>query len=247
MPARSSANDFGVTDPGTIPMWFRDYDEALFDDGLPISSYHTAGLNRWQNGMFEYGSGLPPGDDLSYVHADSGTVRPTRSEFLAHVRAGFASEGLPDFPLLGVFLGAAKRDGFFVVDAIEPPVDGMTEWYAPWPKTSTGLPLDIAKQRINLPDFPLTDMVLHVAVLAVQGPSYAGTWSIDVDVSGGGAVGNFSAVGGSTNLLRATAAISAVWSGDAANTVNIGISRTVGARAVGEIAILGYELWFERA
>jgi len=246
-PGRSNENVIGVTDPGTLPLWFRDYDEALFDDGLPISSYHTSGLNRWQNGMYEYGGAWPAGDDLNYTHADDADPRPTRSEFRACTRAGFASEGLPDFPLLGVFLGAAKRDGYFAVEGVEPPVNGMVFWYAPWPKTSTGLPLDIAKQRIEVPDFPGTDMVLHVAVLAIQGPSFAGTWSIDCDVGAGTATGNFSAVGGGTNLLRASISLSAVWTSDAPNTVAIGINRTAGVRAVDEIAILGYELWFKRA
>lgn len=243
-PSRTAENTYGVTDPGTDPLLVRDFPTVMFDNGNSINSLVTAGLNRMQNGAMEYATGWPAGDDVDYVHADSVATNPTRSEFLAHTRAGFANEGLPPLPLMMVFLGACKADGFFVVDAAEPPTEGMLDWYAPWPKTSASLPLDIAQQRINVPDFPTTGGNLEVAVLILEGPAYAGTWSIDCDVGGGTITANFSDVPG-TPFRIATATLSGSWSPDAANDVNIGINRSVGARAVGEMAVMGYALAFD--
>lgn len=242
-PTRSTADDYGVTDPGTSPIWWRDFDSEMFSPGLPIHGFITAGLNRSQHGLFEYLTGWPAGDDVSYTHEDNADQDPTRSEFLAHARAGFSSEGVPSFPVQMVFLGAAKRDGYFVVDAVEPPTEGMLEWYAPWPKTSAALPLAIAKQRINWPDMPVVAGMLHVSVLALQGPAFAGTWSMSTEQAGAHtATANFAAVGGSTNLLRAKTTF-ATFQPDNVGAIAVSVNRTAGVRAVGEIAILGYSFW----
>jgi hypothetical protein len=244
VPGRGDGSTIGVTDPGTAPVAWRDFDDLFTQQRFPLSSWLTSGLNRNQNGLFEYLTGWPASDNAAYVHVDSGTTNPSRSEFAAHARAGFAAEPLVEFPLMMSFLGAAKANGYFVVDAAEPPPDGMRDWYAPWPKTTATLPVDIAKQFARIPDFSPTDYDLHVSVLALQGPSFAGTWSIDVDVGAGNGVANFAAVGGGTNLLRAKTVLS-TWSEDNANTINIGVSRTAGVRAVDEVAIVGYGLWFK--
>lgn len=244
MPSRTTADDYGVTDPGTAPIWNRDFSTVLFDAGNTINAFITAGLNRLQNGMMEYARNWPAGDDASYTHADSGSTNPSRSEFLAHTRAGFANEGIPPLPLMQNFYGACKADGYFVVDAAEPPTEGMLDWYAPWPKTSAALPVDIAKHHINVPDFPTTGGNLEVAVLAMAGPAFAGTWSITVDVGAATVTANFAAVG-STPFLFASATLPGTWTPDAGNDVNIGINRTAGARAVGEICILGDALAFD--
>lgn len=242
VPGRGDGNPIGVTDPGTAPIAWRDFDDMLTGVRLPVSSFLTAGLNRNQNGLFEYLQRWPAGDNAAFTHADSGPTNPARSEFAAHTRAGFPNEPLVEFPLMMAFLGAAKADGYLVVDAVQPPTEGMLDWYAPWPKTTATLPVDIAKQFTRLPDFSPTNYDLHVSVLALQGPAFAGTWSIDVDVGGGNGVANFAAVG-STKLLRAKTVLS-TWSEDNANTINIGINRTAGARNVDEMAALGYALWF---
>lgn len=242
-PSRTTENDYGVTDPGTSPIWWRDFDAVMVTDEYPIHGYITAGLNRAQHGLFEYLTGWPAGDDVDYTHADSSDQAPTRSEFLAHARAGFANEGVPSFPVQMVFLGAAKRDGYFVVDAAEPPTEGMLEWYAPWPKTSAALPVTIATQRFNMPNMPVVSGMLHVSVLALQGPAFGGTWSMSMTQAGvATATANFAAVGGSTNLLRAKTTFSA-FQPDNVGAVVLNINRTAGARAVGEIAILGYSFW----
>lgn len=241
-PTRSTADDYGVTDPGTSPIWWRDFDSEMFSPGLPINGFIIAGLNRSQHGLFEYLTGWPAGDNVSYTHEDNTGQDPTRSEFLAHARAGFASEGVPSFPVQMVFLGAAKR-GYFVVDAVEPPTEGMLEWYAPWPKTSAALPLAIAKQRINWPDMPVVAGMLHVSVLALQGPAFAGTWSMSTEQAGAHtATANFAAVGGGTNLLRAKTTF-ATFQPDNVGAIAVSVNRTAGVRAVGEIAILGYSFW----
>lgn len=244
VPGRGDGNTIGVTDPGTAPVAWRDFDDLFTQQRFPLSSWLTSGLNRNQNGLFEYLTGWPAGENAAYVHADSGPTNPARSEFAAHTRAGFTTEPLVEFPLMMTFLGAVKADGYFVVDAVQPPTEGMLDWYAPWPKTTATLPVDIAKQFTRVPDFSPTDYDLHVSVLALQGPSFAGTWSIDVDVGAGNGVANFAAVGGGLNLLRAKTTLS-TWGEDNANTINIGINRSAGARNVDEIAVLGYSLWFK--
>lgn len=241
-PGRNTDDVIGVTDPGTAPIAWRDIDSAFVSNAGSLNAWHLATLNRNQNGLLEYLTGWPAGDDLSYVHADSGVTDPVRSEFGAHVRAGFANEPRVDFPLMMEFLGAAKVDGYLAVEAAEPPSFGMLEWYAPWPLTSAALPVDVVKQLIRLPDFDPADYTLHVSVIALKGNGFAGTWSISIDVGGGTVAANFAVVG-STNLVRAKATLP-TWTPDNTNNVNIGITRTVGVRNIDEIAILGFAFWF---
>jgi hypothetical protein len=239
---RGSENSVGVTDPGTSPVFHRNFDDSILADGFPVSAFHTSGLNRNQTGLLEYLRGWPAGDNADFVHTDSGSTNPTRSEFAAHARAGFASEPLVPFPLFMQFLGAAKIGGFFVVDAAEPPTVGMRGWYAPWPKTSASLPIDISRQRIMMPDFP-TAQTLRVSVLAIGGPiGTPANWGISAGAGGTDATASFAQVG-STNLWRASANISSR-TADAAARLDLGITRTAGARSVDEMAVLGWGMAF---
>lgn len=136
-----------------IPVDVEEFHDNLFTDNFPVSGWLVNKLNRSINALWETMTGAPLPGRIVVTNADSATISPATSRFVAHARAGWTAEPLVKFPLLAEAFGAClKASGGNVVDNASPPTQGITEWFAPFPRStalSTGRNVDA-----YVPDFP---------------------------------------------------------------------------------------------
>lgn len=237
---RSAENRTGVTDPGTAPVFHRDFDASLFADDEAAHAFLIQGIARNQAGLLEYGTGWPAGDNADYTHVDSGVSNPTRSEFMAHARAGFTAEPEVDFVWTCEAFGAAAVAGDQLVNnALNA---GMVDWFAPFPLTAGSLPSNVWRQELTAPDFQTSSSRLKFAVLAAYNSSKLtpGDWTASVL----GSSGVFAQVGSSALMMAVATGVAFT----AQSVQSVVLSITAGSSPAGPDSaplMLGWCLYWE--
>jgi hypothetical protein len=238
---------WGVTEPAaTEGVAHVSFDEAMFGGSPtnePIDAFITAHTNRNINGILEYTTGWPAGDNADYYHVDDSASNPTKSRFHAHTRSLYASEPEVAFPLWCQSFGAFLSAGKFVVDLAQPPTIGMLGWYAPWP-ISTGLQTFVSLPCL-FPDFQSSSSRLKCAVLIGSDASAAvGNWTITCATSAGSASATPTACDGANTLWLAS--ISAIpFTGDASDLIEIKTQRAGAKGGIGELCVLSVCVYYE--
>lgn len=254
---RDSGSTVSVTTPSaTQGVAHVNFQDTTFYADAALDAYATAYLDRNLNGLEEFGSGWPAGENASYTHVDTDgagtpdTTDPARSRFHAGSRALYAAEPEFDFPWVAGAVGAYGMDGIPVIDpGATAPTDGMLSWFAPYPLTASLLTMHRASARA--PDFQTASSRLKWAVLAATDLGAGATaWRANVDTGGAAGVSAFGAafgVGPSPACLTlATGTALGGWTGDATHFVSIATDKTTAfAASYTEFFLLGYCLYWE--
>lgn len=258
---RKETDDIDVTTPSsTQEMAWRDMYDGFFGTGYAYNAYLTAGLNRNLNGLMEFLTGWPAGDDASYTHEDhdgagaADDVNPARSRFHAGTRslAGMSAEPLPQFPLLSESFGGVMLDGYCVVNAYSSGTQsGMVDLQPIIPNRKTKT--TVHRTFTSWPDFPtgassnlkwvvLASFVLDPGNASGNGPSQ---WTAYVGT--GSATGNatFTRIGSTSFAYASGSALD--FPADQQGTVTLEIEKSgAGAKSTyDEIQLLGWSLYFE--
>ena len=231
------------------------FQDTTFSNDAAIDSYQTTYLDRNLNGLEEYGSGWPAGENASYTHEDHDgagvldLIDPARSRFHACTRSLYASEPELDFPWVAGAAGAYGIDGLPVIDpGAAAPTAGMLSWFAPYPLTASLLTM--LKVPGRAPDFQTGSSRLKWAVLAATDLGAGATaWraTVDLSVASTSAFGAAFAAGPSVSCLTlATGTGLGGWSGDLMHTISIKSDKTTAfAATYTEFFLLGYCLYWE--
>lgn len=259
---RKTTDDVGVTTPAANEaLAWRDIDASLCADLMPLSAYLVAGANRNANGLYEYLTGHPAGDDASYTHVDHDgaaapdDVNPARPRFHGGQRelAGYPAAPLFEFPVHCEAFGALQTNGLVVVDAYSSATQaGMTGWQPIIPSRKTKT--TVHQAFVTTPDFPAgASSNLKWAVFAcfTEDPSNGsgngpGAWTAYID-TGTGAEGSsvFARMGTTAFAYASGSALD--FAPDATQAVQLKIEKT-GAAAkatIREIQVLGWCLYYD--
>lgn len=245
-----------VTTPGASEgVAHVNFQDTTFNADDTIDAYQTTYLDRNLNGLEEFGSGWPAGENSSYTHEDHDGVGvpdatdPARSRFHACTRAIYANEPELDFPWVAGAVGAYGIDGLPVIDpGATAPTAGMLSWFAPYPLTASSLVMSRVPGRA--PDFQTGSSRLKWAVLAATDLGASATnWraTVDLSVPSTSAFGAAFAAGPSVSCLAiATGTGLGGWTGDAMHTISISSDKTTAfAGTYTEFFLLGYCLYWE--
>ena len=256
-PARKETfNAVEVTTPtSTQGVAHVNFQDTTFGANEPIDSYMTTFLDRNLNGLEEFGSGWPAGENNTYTHEDhdglgvADATDPARSRFHACTRSLYALEPELDFPWVAGAVGAYGIDGLPVIDpGAVAPTAGMLSWFAPYPLTASALVMHRIPARA--PDFQTSASRLKWAVLAATDLGAGATaWRATVDL-GAPATSAFGAAftaGPSASCLTiATGTGLGGWTGDGIETIAISSDKTTAfAGSYTEFFLLGYCLYWE--
>lgn len=215
------------------------YDEEVAIDG-PLSAYVLTRINRQLNTLWEYITGaLIPGNS---TYQCSTTWDNNRSSFTA--------EGLLDFPLQVVALGACHGDtgkpavGDYT-DAT--PSDGLIGWTT-HPLSESATNDNVSSLVMTLPSFrtSTSDLKCLVFVHAPNGAASAADWRFRVNNGTTGTSSSAVALVqvGTSNFLVAT--ITGIpFSASADNLLNIQIAHNAAGAGVDQLDILGACLYFD--
>lgn len=244
----ANGNNLPVTTGGTgIGAWELLHDE-MFTADYALAGHLPNRLNRMLNGLWEYVTGAPVPGNASVQNAN----------FKDHRRAAYATEPLIQLPWFGEGLGAYGWNGdvgggeaWALVDTADPPTDGMVSWFAPYP-------VDVAETTVHrcsvfCDNFDYSTMQLKCTVLATADMlsdafKYTPTaWEARVYNSAAGTPGSgwvaFTQIG-TLPLLAATIYVTPPSPG-AHNPFELRTRRPTGTYTFGELAILGWDFFFE--
>lgn len=207
-------------------------------------------INRNINALWEALTGASIRGHAATTNNDSSATNPTTSRFIAKTRAGaeLASEPTVAFPLFSEALGAVRAVNCQPVVSDEtPPTEGLTRWFAPFPRdvdASTG-----RKLRVRVPDFIASpDSSMKGVILVANDPlkaAWSGDWEGQVKIDGVSADAwtAFTQLG-TTNLYKATMSIDD-FSPDAVNEFSLQTRNAVSSFAFGELQVVGWGVYFE--
>lgn len=256
---RTGSTQVGVRTPAsTQGVGVRDYDASMFSAEQPLHSYLTQGLNYDLNGLYEYATGAPAAENESYTLVDhdgaaaADASNPARSRFFAHTRSLYSGEPDIELPLLVHAFGAIGTDGVFAVDpAAVPPVDGMVDWFAPWPvqvasATLWGVPM-------AWPDLQHASSKLCAALLlGSNGSTAVNNWTFSLNSSTRAATVNFSApaaIDATNDLWLCTITNTSLWDSTlpdvVGDTLTLLSSRSGAKGGTNEVCVLGLCLYWD--
>jgi len=162
---RDSAARVNVVAPGADPIGFAQMDDGLFVDSYAINAWMVSRLDANLNALEEFGGGWPAAGNAAFTQTENSAFNPSVSRFSSGQRAGFASEPIPQIPLVSACFGGIKVGGGFLVDpSADPPTVGALEGYAPYALTGGGL-RELARVRCCTPAIPVAAGALKWAVL----------------------------------------------------------------------------------
>jgi hypothetical protein len=207
------------------------YDEEVTVDG-PLSAYVLTRVNRQLNALWERITGaLIPGN---------ATYQTTTT--WDNNRSSFTAEGLLDFPMAIVALGACHGDtgkpavGDYTASA---PTDGLIDWTMHPTARSTALG-NLTTLVLQCPSFSATSSTLKAKVLIHAPGGAAPNWRFHVNSGAGVAPVQI----GSSNFF--VASITAIpFTASAPNTFNVQVSNTAIAALADPIDVLGVVLYYE--
>jgi hypothetical protein len=213
------------------------YDEEVTIDG-PLSAYVLTRLNRQLNTLWEYitGAVIPGNATHQCVTA------------LNNNRASFTSEGLLDFPMCVVALGACHGD------TGKPAVDDYTDstpsngliGHLMHPLSESGTNDNITTLAMQCPSFRTSssDLKCIVLVHAPSGAASAADWRFRVTSSAGTSSAVALVQVGTSNFLVAT--ITGVpFTASAANYFSVQIAHNSPGAGVDQLDILGACIFYE--
>lgn len=223
--------------------------ETLHDE-MFTADYALAGhipnkLNRVINGLWEYITGAPI----------PGNTSLTLTYFKEHRRNIYANEPLPQMPLFGEAIGAfgwdantAGGEAWSLVNTTDPPTAGMVAWHAPYAVAVTESTLHRCEVFM---DYEMTGngfkcTVLGVSEMTSDAFKYTpSAWECRVyNVSdGSGSSWTAFAQVGTLPLVQAT--MNVPYTGVTNNRFELRLRRSTGTYTFGELAILGWNFYFE--
>lgn len=256
-PSRNSANNFGVWTPAaTEGLAHRDFHTSVLANLEAIAGDITAGLNRNLNSDEEYTDAWPAGGNLSYTHVDhdgSGNpdaVNPARSRFHAHTRSLYANEGEVPFAVFAASLGTllylpSDNTAKFSVELVEPPVDGLTTFYAPWMKTVDVT--ELMKLHGVLPDFPAgASSKLKMAVFIISDASAnVDQWTVACKTGAGSSAGATPAAMDASDTWWLATDTAIDFTPDDAQEMTLLVERAGSLGPIGEAAFAAFCLYFD--
>ena len=215
------------------------YDEEVAIDG-PLSAYVLTRINRQLNTLWEYITGAVIPGNATYQCSTTWDNN----------RSSFTAEGLLDFPVAVVALGACHGDtgkpavGDYTDST---PSDGLIGWTT-HPLSESATNDNVTSLLVTLPSFRTSssDLKCMVLVHAPNGAASAADWRFRVN--NGTTASSSSAVAlvqvGTSNFLVAT--ITGVpFSASADNLLNIQIAHNAAGAGVDQLDILGACIYFD--
>jgi hypothetical protein len=230
-------------------MQFETIHDQMIADNFATAGWVLNTLNRNINALWEALTGAPVDGNTAVTNADSGSTNPATSRFIAHSRAGadLANEPLIDFPILSEPVGAVRGDGNFVVENADPPVTGMTAWFAPYPRAAGGTTDVLHRCRVYLPDFPNggSSNMKVTLMFASSGKGTPTNWQARINSVTAGVTTAFAAVA----RLGATIFYAVTFSGvdftpDFAELLQVEV-KSAGAFTFEELAFVGWSVYFD--
>ena len=213
------------------------YDEEVTVDG-PLSAYVLTRVNRQLNALWERITGaLIPGN---------ATYQTTTT--WDNNRSSFTAEGLLDFPMAIVALGACHGDtgkpsvGDYAASA---PTDGLIDWTMHPTTRSTSWAI-LTLLAMQCPSFSTSSSTLKAKVLIHAPGGAAPDWRFRINNTTvpGASAGVAPVVIGSSNFF--VASITAIpFTASADNLLQVQISNTTTAALADPIDVLGVVLYYE--
>lgn len=208
------------------------FDEEVTVDG-PLSAYVLTRLNRQINALWERITGaLIPGN---------ATYQTTTT--WDNNRSSFTAEGLLDFPMTIVALGACHGDTGkpSVGDYTDlTPSDGLIDWTM-HPTTRTTVLGNLTTLVLQCPSFSASSSTLKAKVLIHAPGGAAPNWRFHINSGAGVAP---VVIAGSPNFF--VASITAIpFTASAPNTFNVQVSNTTIEALADPIDVLGVVLYYE--
>lgn len=223
--------------------------DEYFQDNYALAGKIPNIINRNINAIWEALTGAAIRGHGATTNTDSSATNPTTSRFIAKTRAGaeLASEPTIAFPLFSEALGAVRATDTSdpVVNDETPPTEGLTRWFAPFPRelaASTG-----RKISVRVPDFVASpDSSMKGVILVATDPAkWSGDWEAQVKIDGVSADAwtSFTQIG-ATNFYKATMSIDD-FTPDAVNEFSLQTRNLAGAFTFGELLVVGWGVYFE--
>lgn len=249
-PVSDGANYFPVgTATAELPETIHD---EMVVDNYPVAGWLITTLSRNINWLLEAARGAPLQGNGALNLADSAALNPATSAFWAHSQDGttFASEAEVEYVLFGEALGAVQGTALDASGVTEVVDSGMTQGlldWAPLIPTFGGTTRRTGHKRAcYVPNFQAGTSRLKARCLMANsnGKGTPTAWDFRVTTAAGSSAAvAFTQLG--TSQFYVSEVVAIPFSPDAINVFELELARSAGVTTMGEIQVVGWEVFFQ--